>query len=250
MKEVKETTKKSLKDLANKHTKNDTAEKTVSDSNNKMTEGSANVINDEFTGSSADYIKDEITDTSSDDITENVTKASESSVKSASKKSLKDLAKNSTKKDNAAVSHRNGETYEASGNNEKAKKPAKELTKEELILKQKQHIKEMNQNPPKPNTYEFFNYDREDTAQVNENGENIHNKDLKSKPSKYKGTLRENDKVKKIFPLIVTICVLIGTAVGIIVGLATGVGGGIAVIIIMISLGIGALIHAIARRRS
>lgn len=250
MKEIKETTKKSLKDLANRHKKSDTTEKTVTDSYNEITEEYVNVIKEDITESSAEYIKDEITDTSADDITDNVTEPAESNVKSTSKKSLKDLAKNSTKKDNAAGSHINDETYEASGNNEKAKKPAKELTKEELILKQKQHIKEMNQNPPKPNTYEFFNYDREDTAQVNENGENIHNKDLKSKPSKYKGTLRENDKVKKIFPLIVTICVLIGTAVGIIVGLATGVGGGIAVIIIMISLGIGALIHAIARRRS
>lgn len=241
MKEVKETTKKTLKDLANKHKKEDVTDKTVTDSNNKTAEA-----DDVFTGSSADYIKDEITDASADDIADKVTKASESDAKSTSKKSLKDLAKKGT----AAGSRINDKAPETPGKNEKAKKPVKELSKEDIIFKQKQHIKEMNLNPPKPNTYEFFNYDREDTAQVNENGENIHNKDLKSKPSKYKGTLRENDKVKNVFPLIVTLCVLIGTAVGIIVGLATGVGGGIAVIIIMISLGIGALIHAIARRRS
>ena len=109
--------------------------------------------------------------------------------------------------------------------------------------------KDINQNEPKSNTYGFFNYGEDDTAQINQNGENIHNKGLKSKPSKYKGTLRENDKARKVFPKIVTICVLIGTAVGIIAGLVSGMGAGFAVLIIMISFGIGAIINAIANRK-
>jgi len=109
--------------------------------------------------------------------------------------------------------------------------------------------KDTNANAPKTNTYGFFNYGREDTAQVNQNGENVHNKGLKSKPSKYKGTLRENDKASKIFPKIVSICVLLGTLVGIIAGIVSGYGGGLTVIIIMISFGIGLLINLIVNRK-
>lgn len=109
--------------------------------------------------------------------------------------------------------------------------------------------KDINANAPKPNTYGFFNYGEDDTAQVNQNGENIHNKGLKSKPSKYKGTLRENDKASKIFPKIMSICILIGTGVGIIAGLASGMGAGLAVIIIMISVGIGFILNLIFNRR-